>query len=531
MPQLRRLNAIVGTSPFGVLRPLAWLLLTAAAIAAIEFLVAVAGPSVDARPNNFLDYRFRHEPDATRILTDFKLRLFGESRPDILQVGDSSGFHGVQPPIVAEMLGLRRYINLNVFAFGYPGYLEMARHVLERNAGIKVLVLYVTAMATPGPGFDDEGTHYGADIWREFNSVAHSWSHIPSLAYRKDILRELYGGIGAPTDALNTDILPRYPDAMALIPQSDGWEREHDVPGDVSRGPLAEFRPNFPPGISDRELADAIAVRFARAYSSFDVRSMRWANRTILEFDRFRRLAEQFGSKLVISLAPQAQSFSQGSVGNRIRAFNALMDEYRQAHPDVGVIPFQFWPDERFSSIAHVATPYTVMNTVRFAQALGQAIGPIAPTAASGPPPRRATVSHIAMDRRAPVYGFSGVESRGGAPYRTIRPGRDEGLVYANVDPATRTLVLELDGPLPPALRDGLAISVYGEPAARLDEGATGDGSRLTFGLPPAAMRYGGWLEILISTRGKTTWPGDETSPDARGPELRMTGIGFGGGR
>src|SRR5438132_6706561 len=51
-----------------------------------------------------------------------KLGAFADSSPDIIQVGDSSGFHGVRPGVVMQDLGVPKYVNLSCCAnTGYRG--------------------------------------------------------------------------------------------------------------------------------------------------------------------------------------------------------------------------------------------------------------------------------------------------------------------------------------------------------------------------------------------------------------------------
>src|SRR5215471_728746 len=74
-----------------------------------------------------------------------KLAEFADSSPDIVQVGDSSGFHGVRSDVVMRYLGGLKYVNLSCCAsMGYQAYYALADFMLRRNRGIRAVVLYVS---------------------------------------------------------------------------------------------------------------------------------------------------------------------------------------------------------------------------------------------------------------------------------------------------------------------------------------------------------------------------------------------------
>src|SRR5262249_12811124 len=73
-----------------------------------------------------------------------KLGEFADSSPDIVQVGDSTGFHGVRPDGGMRYLGGLKYLNLSCCArMGSRGYYGIADFMLRRNPSIKAVVLYV----------------------------------------------------------------------------------------------------------------------------------------------------------------------------------------------------------------------------------------------------------------------------------------------------------------------------------------------------------------------------------------------------
>jgi hypothetical protein len=118
---------------------------TVAAVTFIEAVIAIVHPTADQDRNDIFEYRPGRAEDATRLFVSEKMKLFGNEEPTIVQVGDSSGFHGVQPPVVEALLPHVSYLNMSVFAnLGYSGYYEMARRILEHSRKTKYLVLYFT---------------------------------------------------------------------------------------------------------------------------------------------------------------------------------------------------------------------------------------------------------------------------------------------------------------------------------------------------------------------------------------------------
>lgn len=510
--------------------PLAWIWLTLLAILVIEGATALLHRSSPFERTNFLDYRFDHPPDPSRLLFDAKMRELSGSRPTILMVGDSSGFHGVHPPVVEALLPGTRMVNMDIFAFGYPGYLAAMRAMLDRNPSIKVVALYVTLVALPAPGFVDDSSSMGLDIDKAFVSPVYGLTHLPSLGFRRAVADAVFLGTAGTNAASIAESLKRYPDALRLIPQTSGWVREHDAPDDLSRGPLDAFRKlaKFGPETPDQEVIRIFGKDYATMPQVFDWRRLRTVDLTETTFDAFRDLATASGVKLVISLAPLAEVYRNSDVASRVEAFNRYLADYQTRHPEVGVVPITYWPDERFSSTEHITTAWTVANSVRFGTALRDVLGDVAALKADDPAGQdRIRVDTVALDHAAPVYGFGPPVVRDGGVARALRDGRDEGLVYANARPNVREVVLEPASGVPDDLLAAVSVSVFGEACERLPDDLQQGRRRLVFRLPASSLQYDGWLELLISTRGSTTWPGHGLRADARGPELALRTIVF----
>lgn len=511
------------------LRGVVWVLGALAIVLIFEIFSDRVAPDVADR-NNFFEYRYGHDELPERVLVNDKLALFEHDDPNIVQVGDSSAFHGVMPPVVEAIVPGSRYVNMSVFAnLGYRGFYEMARAVLSRNKNVKVIVLYITPA-----GFQPNKVSVGAknllgeDIWREFGSPLHALFHIPSLALRREVTGLVYNGHATTIKERDFKALRRYPEAKALIPETGGWTRERDNTTDQATGAFESVRlaGAFPAGMPKSQAMAIMTAEYGESPMAFDWKGLRRISLAEQVYDEFRMLAESHGARLVIASAPVSEIFRDGDVGRKLAAFEETLEDYRAKHPTVGIIPMTYLPDGHFSSPVHVATPYTLQNSIRFATALKEAIGSVnmAPEKPLAPTRRPFVETMSAEDLTG--YGFS-TSVEGGA--RALRAGRNEGLIFARVKPGAKYVQFDVAPDTPRSVVDSLSVTVLGEVAERVDAitSSDSDSVRLTWRLPSSAMRFGGWLEVLLSTRGLRQWPGEEPEEGATGPQLKLKTIRF----
>ncbi|MDB5651124.1 MAG: hypothetical protein JWL62_2644 [Hyphomicrobiales bacterium] len=513
-------------------RKLSWVAYCLAAVALIEIAIAVTHPTQEDARRNFLEYRYGHQEVPDRLLIAEKLRLFKDDAPNILQVGDSSGFHGIVPPVVEAIIPRARYLNANVFATqGYGGFYEVAKYFLERNNSVRVLVLFATpAGDQPRDATVSEKQLIGDDIQREFNSPVHRLLQLPSLGLRPTVTDYAYYGTTDAPEVLALREAERYPEARLLMPQSGGWDREHDSPGDVAENVLdwdrRVFRNSVPANKEDA--VREAGAEFGVSPRVYDWRHRRWTTMADQTYDRFRLLAEEHGAKLVIAAAPVADVFNTGEVGERLAAFETHLEAYAQAHPGVGIVPLTFLPTDRFSSTVHVSAPYASAYTRQFSEALRDAIGPegIASLPTSGGPPRP-TASVIDIGEGLPGYGFGPPTKIDGETYRAIREGRSEALLFTRVAREATRISIDFGPDTPSDLLSRASVAVFGEKAVRVGDSLANGSRRITWALPVSAKRYQGWLELLLSTRGLAVWPGDQLTTGANGPRLKISRVEF----
>jgi len=287
-----------------------------------------------------------------------KLAEFADSAPDIIQVGDSSGFHGVQPDIVMRYLGGLKYVNLSCCAaLGYRGYYGIADFMLRGNPGIKAVVLYVSVHNLPRADLI-EGQHQLGEFIQNSLTTPFSYLSPPTVALRQRIVDAMERKGQARTDAVFTD------DMRASTRAHNGWWAEHDrrLAGDKR---IAFWRATC--GESGIKAIDP-ASYYARDGQSY----------MLTELERFAALAAHHGAKLIIAFQP----FScRGLDANFLAARRADVRTLMSRHRDVTVVPEQIldvWPTEKFVSGDHLRVGYDEENARRVGKALAHVLG-IAP--------------------------------------------------------------------------------------------------------------------------------------------------------
>jgi hypothetical protein len=284
-----------------------------------------------------------------------KLNEFADSAPDVIQVGDSSGFHGVRPDIVMRYLGGLKYVNLSCCAaLGYRGYYGIADFMLRRNASIKAVVLYVSLNNLPRADLI-EGQHQLGEFIVSSLTTPFSYLSPATVALRQRIVDATEKKGQARTDAVFTD------DMRASTREHNGWWAEHD------RRLAGDKRTAFWRATCGETGVKAIdpASYYARDGQSY----------MLTEFERFASLAAHHGAKLIVAFQP----FScRGLDANFLEARRADVRTLLNRHRDVSVVPEQIldvWPTEKFVSGDHLRVGYDAENSMRLGKALARALG------------------------------------------------------------------------------------------------------------------------------------------------------------
>jgi hypothetical protein len=344
------------------------ILIAVALIGGLETAVMAVRRPNDVERSNFLTLGYLR-PEVHRLIVNEKLRTFGWSSPDVIQIGDSSGFYGVNPDIVSSRLGGLRYVNLSCCApMGFDGYYAVAHFMLRRNASVKAVVLYIGAMNFLNT---DTGGSFAEPIQSSFDSLR-SYVMPPSLALRQEIIKAFYGA--ARTASAN----PELEHKLGFIEHHNGWHPEDDkrLSGKaVDEYWRTECGPEHLIVRNDNDDNYSTDLFGRREWRLFD------------KIAGFAALTAQYNAKLILIVHPLPCPFAGTAFGARMRD----LDRLRSAYPNLVVVPadgFFSLPTETFSSFSHLRIGGEIENSQRVALAVAQALGrPLSQSAhaAAGP--------------------------------------------------------------------------------------------------------------------------------------------------
>jgi hypothetical protein len=280
-----------------------------------------------------------------------RLSRFEDSDPDVISVGDSTGFLGLQTTVIDRYLGGMSFLNLNVGGNqGYLGYATLAEYMLQRSHKTKYVVLYVYPQLLPQDWFA-KNADAGPITYDDFVG-AKSWLTPPSAflsPYAKFALFE--GRRYRQGEPLNR----RVPSMQltSTIEDARGWLPEFDV-----RFDRVDERTPF--------LWDDRSVWYRRLGLG-DPSSLN------VNLDAFDRMVRSHGARLVVAFAPIAARALKENDANLDIADRAL-ERFQREHPEVKFLfpLITTWGPEKFGSIYHVSREYTFLSSERLGQALAR---------------------------------------------------------------------------------------------------------------------------------------------------------------
>jgi len=285
-----------------------------------------------------------------------KLNEFADSSPDLIQVGDSSGFLGVNPDIVMRHLDGLKYVNLSCCAaLGYRGYYGIADFMLRRNPRIKAVVLYVSLNNLPRADLID-GQHQLGEFIQNALTTPFSYLSPATVALRQRIVDAMEKKGQAKTDAIFTD------EMRASARAHNGWWAEHD------RRPGGDKRVAFWHGICGET---GTAVQGDRAIF-YDQNKQSY---TVSELERLALLAAHHGAKLIVLFQPFP---CRGLEGDFLEARRRDIRTIIERHHNVLALPegmLEVWPTEKFVSGDHLRVGHDEENGNRVGKFLARALG------------------------------------------------------------------------------------------------------------------------------------------------------------
>jgi hypothetical protein len=319
------------------------ILVAIAVIAALEAAVMAARRPDEVERSNFLTLGYLR-PELHRLVVYEKLRAFGWASPDVIQIGDSSGFYGVNADVVTSHLDGLRYINLSCCApMGFDGYYAVAHFMLRRNPSIKAVVLYISAFNFIN--MNTEGS-FTEPIQNSFDSLR-SYVMPPSLALREEVIKAIYGPSRMPSANPQTER------TLGFIRDHGGWLAEDDI------------------RLSGKARDDYWRMQCGPQ------RLIVWhevERRLFDKVDRLAALTAGYNAKLILMVQPLPCPFA----GEAFGAAQRELDRLRSAYPNLVVAPadvFFSLPTDMFSSFPHLRIGSELANSERAALAVAQALG------------------------------------------------------------------------------------------------------------------------------------------------------------
>lgn len=290
-----------------------------------------------------------------------KLGEFADSSPDIVQVGDSTGFHGVHPETVMRYLGGLKYLNLSCCAStGYQGYYGIADFMLRRNPGIKAVVLYIGLRNLPRADLI-EGQHQLGEFIETSLTTPFAYLSPPTVALRQRIVDAMERKGQSKIDAVFTD------DLQHSTREHNGWWPEHD------RRFAGEKRVEY-----WHQTCGATGVAAQNDDGPFYGDHKQ--SYMLTEFQRFAELTARHGAKFVVLFQPYS---CRGLEGSFLEARREDIRKLVTRNSNMLVFPegmLELWPAEKFVSSEHLRVGYDEENSKRVGRLLAGVFG-IAPRA------------------------------------------------------------------------------------------------------------------------------------------------------
>jgi hypothetical protein len=289
-----------------------------------------------------------------RVMLYERLSNLEDARPEIISVGDSSGFFAIQPTIVNRYTRGVSYLSFNTGAnYAYDGYRAVAEYMLRRSHGsIKWVVLYVYPRLLPEGYIIGLGdlSPYVYDTLVGPLSVITPPSAFLSPYVKFKAFADYDWHFGQPmmnqTPALQL---------RAEVKQALGWLPEFDIRTDRVRAYL--------PFVGDARRGILPRLGVAEGSSIYAT------------YDDFNTMVKSYGARLAIAFAPISERAIAPNDRN-IAAAEAAMARFSRDHPEVKFLfpLISRWYPEKFGQPNHVSREYTFLSSMRLGRALSRLV-------------------------------------------------------------------------------------------------------------------------------------------------------------
>ncbi len=334
-------------------------------IAAIETWFGVKFHPAMANRSNFRAFGLEDNfvGDQMQHILYEKMALKTISKPDFVQVGDSSGFFSIIPDVVERYLPGMQYLNASCCATqGFNGYLALLRYNLRRFPSIKYMVVYSGVLgAFPRPSQwrnAPKALDMGAGItlktlgekMEKSLNPPWTWLDLPTNSLRESVLQHVFlrhaylrRYVNTPTGAYEIVI-----DGL-LRRQGYGLEMDHMTVGTLGANAYPCYTLNYD--------------------TFFDWRSMREKSYLDAFVEEYVALAREF--HVVPILAFQVSPCVDAHATD-VEKFRADLKRLQRRFPEFKV-PFDVidsYPENEFSVPLHVQRAVALDTSRRLGRAL-----------------------------------------------------------------------------------------------------------------------------------------------------------------
>jgi len=288
-----------------------------------------------------------------RVEMYIRLSHLEDSDPEIISVGDSSGFFSLQSTIVNRYTNGHKFLSLNTGANqAFVGYQAIAEYMLRRSKKVKYVVLYLFPQLLP-----QEWVIARADLGpiTEDSLVSLKSRVTPPSAFLSPYAKFwMFEGRRFHASDPLTGHMPSL-QLASTVDEALGWLPEFDVRYDRVNGRSAFAPDTRTAWYQQLGLTEPSAIN---------------AN-----LDDFNRMVRGYGARLVIAFAPVQSRNLIPDDPNIFTAQQALA-RFQAEHPDV---KFLFplitrWGSEKFGMFNHISREYTFLSSERLGKALGRLV-------------------------------------------------------------------------------------------------------------------------------------------------------------
>ena len=321
-----------------------------AMIGVIEIGHAAVDPSSPVERSSYLNWNFNSVELFHKVLIHEKLSNAVRNRPDIIQVGDSSGLHGIIPDIVERYLGGLKYENISCCAnTGFDGYYSITEFMLRHVPTVKAVVLYISLNNTPlDPNKVMSDLVGGEDRLRTAFGPLSTLTTPGTLSLRHYVLQRVYNLGGAFNQSAMLPFEDLWPESIQSLRAARGWRAEEDV--------------HRLPEKQDQKLTELCGPQGRRRMDGH--RAEDYARDifgvphtyTSIELRRLSALTARHHAKLILIVQPYP---CVEITGTFIPSLQADIEDVRRDYPNLIVADpqlFEAWPGRSFSSADHLKT-------------------------------------------------------------------------------------------------------------------------------------------------------------------------------